>query len=114
MAHCSDYDGDGWLDIYLVNGAQLGGTAPPNALYRNQGHGAFDDRTQAAGVGDDQWGMGCAVGDYDNDGASDLYVTNYGPNALYHNEGGGTFREVGQAAGVNSSRLEHQRDLRRL
>ena len=96
-----DYDGDGWLDIYLVNGSQLGGTAPPNALYRNQGNGAFDDRTQAAGVGDDQWGMGCAVGDYDNDGASDLYVTNYGPNALYHNEGDGTFREVGQAAGVD-------------
>ena len=96
-----DYDGDGWLDIYLVNGAQLGDPAPPNALYRNQGNGAFDDRTQAAGVGGAQWGMGCAVGDYDNDGASDLYVTNYGPNALYHNEGDGTFREVGQAAGVD-------------
>lgn len=96
-----DYDGDGWLDIYFVNGAQLGSTAPPNALYRNQGNGAFGDRTQAAGVGGAQWGMGCAVGDYDNDGASDLYVTNYGPNALYHNEGDGTFREVGQAAGVD-------------
>ncbi|MDE2705484.1 MAG: VCBS repeat-containing protein, partial [Gemmatimonadota bacterium] len=96
-----DYNSDGWLDIYLVNGAQLGSTAPPNALYRNQGNGAFADHTQAAGVGDDQWGMGCAVGDYDNDGASDLYVTNYGPNSLYHNEGDGTFREVGQAAGVD-------------
>ncbi len=101
-----DYDGDGWLDIYLINGSRLGGypdpaTAPTNALYRNMADGTFEDHTRMAGVGDAGWGMGCAVGDYDNDGASDLYVTNYGPNALYHNEGRGTFREVGQAAGID-------------
>ena len=101
-----DYDGDGWLDIYLVNGSRLEGypdpaTAPTNALYRNMGDGTFENYTRTAGVGDTGWGMGCAAADYDNDGDPDLYVTNYGPNILYRNEGNGQFRDVGQAAGVD-------------
>ena len=101
-----DYDGDGWLDIYLVNGSRLEGypdpaTAPTNALYRNMGDGTFANYTRTAGVGDAGWGMGCAAADYDQDGDLDLYVTNYGPNVLYRNEGNGRFRDVGQAAGVD-------------
>ncbi len=101
-----DYDGDGWLDIYLVNGSRLEGypdpaTAPANALYRNMGDGTFANYTRTAGVGDTGWGMGCTAADYDQDGDLDLYVTNYGPNVLYRNEGNGQFRDVGQAAGVD-------------
>ena len=101
-----DYDGDGWLDIYLVNGSRLEGypdpaTAPTNALYRNMGDGTFANYTRTAGVGDAGWGMGCAAADYDQDGDLDLYVTNYGPNVLYRNEGNGQFRDVGQTSGVD-------------
>ena len=101
-----DYDGDGWLDIYLVNGSQFAAYADSalvrrNALYRNTGDGPFQDRTEAAAVGDSSWGMGSAVADYDNDGDADLYVSNYGRNILYRNEGDGTFAEIGQAAGVD-------------
>ena len=101
-----DYDRDGWLDIYLVNGSRFGGypdsvAAPTNALYRNRGRGDFENATDAAGVGDAGWGMGCAVADYDNDGDPDLYVTNYGPNILYRNEGAGTFADAAPAAGID-------------
>ena len=99
-----DYDGDGRLDIYLINGAAVPGTeydpAPQNALYRNRGDGTFADVTEHTGVGDTGYGMGCAVGDYDNDGDLDLYVTNFGANVLYRNEGDGTFADVTGAAQV--------------
>ena len=86
-----DYDGDGRLDIYLVNGSRFGtvpDSAQTNVLYRNTGSGAFRETTHESGGGDSGWGMGCAVADYDNDGYPDLYITNYGPNVLYRNEGG--------------------------
>jgi hypothetical protein len=93
-----DYDADGLYDLYLVNGnihADRGGEGDtPSRLYRNQGNGRFTDVTAEAGVGNRGYGSGLAVGDYDNDGLSDLYVTNLGPNVLYHNEGGGRFRDV--------------------
>ena len=99
-----DYDGDGRLDIYLINGAAVPGTeydpAPQNALYRNRGDGTFADVTEHAGVGDTSYGMGCAVGDIDNDGDLDLYVTNFGANVLYRNEGDRTFADVTGAAQV--------------
>ncbi len=105
-----DYDNDGYLDIYFVNGAELPGvtydvgevaeTSPTNVLYRNAGDGTFSDVTQQAGVGDTGYGVGCCVGDYDNDGHDDFYVTNFGANVLYHNNGDGTFTDVTDKAGV--------------
>lgn len=103
-----DYDGDGRLDIYLLNGAAVPGTAyakaPQNALYRNKGDGTFADATADAGVGDTGYGMGCSVGDIDNDGDLDLYVTNFGANALYQNKGDGTFVDATARAGVGDER----------
>ncbi len=100
-----DYDNDGWLDIYLVNGstydALAGKETPPHAaLFHNNHDGTFTDVTAKAGVANDRWGYGCAVGDYDNDGWEDLYVTNYGQNRLYHNNHDGTFTDVAEKAGV--------------
>ena len=98
-----DYDGDGFLDIYLANGSSQAlnraGTPPHDYLLRNQGNGAFADVTKRTGLGDTSWSSGCAVGDYDNDGDPDLYVTNYGPNKLYRNDDG-TFSDVTRPAGV--------------
>jgi len=101
-----DYDGDGHLDLYVVNGsaydrAPLGGE--PNRLYRGDGRGGFTDVTDKAGVGHRGWGYGVAVGDYDNDGRPDLYVTNLGPNVLYRNRGDGTFEDATARAGVGDS-----------
>ena len=100
-----DYDNDGWLDIYLVNGstydAESGKAAPPKAaLFHNNHDGTFTDVTDKAGVANGRWGFGCAVADYDNDGWPDIYVTNFGKNRLYHNNHDGTFTDVAEKAGV--------------
>jgi len=99
-----DYDNDGWMDIYLVNSGQADFYTPPrplrNALYRNNRDGTFTDVTEKAGVGCGGYGMGVAVGDYDNDGYPDVYVTQYGRSVLYHNNGNGTFTDVTEKAGV--------------
>src|SRR5271170_1453695 len=85
-----DYDNDGWLDIYLLNGSTIpamkGKEAPPRAmLFHNNHDGTFTDVTEKAGVANERWGFGVAVADYDNDGWPDIYVSNYGKNRLYHN-----------------------------
>ena len=103
-----DYDADGDSDLYFVNGAPLPGyiteETSTNCFYQNNGDGSFTDITQKAQVGDIGYGHGCAVGDYNNDGRLDLYVTNYGTNRLYHNNGDGTFTDVAEAAGVTEPR----------
>ncbi len=100
-----DYDGDGWLDIYLVNGAAIPSLAKEspkyfNRLYRNNGDLTFTDVTEKAGVAGSGYGMGAAVGDYDNDGWPDLYVANVNANQLYRNNGDGTFTDVTARADV--------------
>ena len=104
-----DYDRDGWPDIFLVNGTLLpasGGkaeakAAPPSShLFHNNHDGTFTDVTAKAGLTGSAWGQGVCVGDYDNDGYDDLFVTQYGKNRLYHNERNGTFKEVAESAGV--------------
>ena len=103
-----DYDGDGDLDIYLVNGAiQINGQkekTPHNVLYRNNGDGTFADVTKTARVGSSAYGTGATVGDYDNDGDLDLYVTNFGEDQLYQNNGDGTFSDVTQNAQVGNQK----------
>jgi hypothetical protein len=100
-----DYDGDGLPDIYLLNGSTIaamqGKEKPPRAaLYRNAGNWKFEDVTDRAGLANERWGMGVAVGDYDNDGRPDVYVGNYGVSRLYHNNGDGTFSDVAEKLGV--------------
>jgi hypothetical protein len=99
-----DYDNDGWLDIFLVNGTRLegfpAGSEPTSHLFRNNRDGTFTDVTLKAGVAHAGWGQGCCIGDYDNDGWDDLFVTYFGKNVLYHNNGDGTFTDVSQKAGV--------------
>jgi len=99
-----DYDNDGWPDIFIVNGTTLeslpGPDAPTSHLYHNNHDGTFTDVTAKAGVMHSGWGQGVCVGDYDNDGFEDFYVTYYGKNALYHNNGNGTFTDVSEKAGV--------------
>ncbi len=99
-----DYDGDGWLDIFVVNGWGLKdfpkGQEPTNHLYRNNRDGTFTDVTEKAGLVRHGWGQGVCVGDYDNDGNLDLFVTYYGKNVLYHNNGNGTFTDVTREAGL--------------
>src|ERR1700748_2658568 len=99
-----DYDNDGWPDIFLVNGTTLDETKekllkPTSPLYHNNHDGTFSDVTRAAGLDFTGWGQGACVGDYDNDGFDDLYVTYYGKNRLYHNEGNGRFKEAAATAG---------------
>jgi len=99
-----DYDNDGWPDIFVVNGTKLegppAGEAPTSHLYHNNHDGTFSDVTKNAGLTHTGWGQGVCVGDYDNDGFEDLYVTYYGKNVLYHNNGNGTFTDVSEKAGV--------------
>jgi enediyne biosynthesis protein E4 len=99
-----DYDNDGWLDIFIVNGSRLegfpAGSEPTSHLFHNNRDGAFTDVTVKAGLAHSGWGQGVCVGDYDNDGWDDLFVTYYGKNVLYHNNGDGTFTDVSQKAGV--------------
>jgi hypothetical protein len=105
-----DFDGDGLMDVYAVNGRYLEGISDRDSrfktirttslLYRNKGNGTFEDVTEKAGVGASGYGMGVAVGDYDNDGHPDIYVTNFGKNLLYRNNGNGTFTDVTAKAGV--------------
>ena len=101
-----DYDNDGDVDIYFLNGSALEGTKfktePTNALYRNDGNWKFTDVTKQAGVGDKGYGLGVAVADYDNDGDQDIYLNNHGPNVLYRNNGDGTFTDVTKSAGVGN------------
>ncbi len=112
-----DFDGDGDLDVYALQGGPVevsdgNSTRPPNRMWRNDLDPArgsatlrFTDVTESAGVGDTGFGMGCAVGDYDNDGDPDLYVTNFGPNVLYRNDGDGSFTDVTALAGVGETRF---------
>ncbi|MFL6351226.1 MAG: FG-GAP-like repeat-containing protein [Bryobacteraceae bacterium] len=110
-----DYDNDGLLDLYFVNGTHLDDPTPPrtipkkngpeywNRLYHQKKDGTFEDVTEQAGVAGAEYGMGVAAADYDNDGFEDLYVTAYGHNTLYHNNGNGTFTDVTAEAGVEGS-----------
>ena len=102
-----DYDGDDWVDIFLVNGSRLDGfpglpkdQIPISRLFKNNRDGTFTDVTLKAGVGRAGWGQGCCVGDYDNDGHNDLFVSYYGQNVLWHNNGDGTFTDATAKAGL--------------
>jgi len=104
-----DYDGDGLLDIYFVNGGTMPGlekTGPQfsNRLFHNNGDGTFTDVTEKAGVAGSGYGMGVAIGDYDNDGRPDIFVANVNGNQLFHNNGDGTFTDVTEKAGVSGAR----------
>lgn len=102
-----DYDNDGWLDIFLVNGTRFEAKWPPdqaptNRLYKNNRDGTFTDVTVEAGLVRSGWGQGVCIGDYDNDGWDDLFITYWGENALYHNDGNGKFTDVSRKAGVTT------------
>jgi enediyne biosynthesis protein E4 len=103
-----DYDSDGWIDIFLVNGTsfdpEIEKRRPTSYLFHNNRDGTFTDVTKKAGLSHSGWGQGCCVGDYDNDGHDDLFVSYWGRNVLYHNNGDGTFTDVSEKAGVAGAR----------
>jgi enediyne biosynthesis protein E4 len=104
-----DYDNDGWLDLFLLNGTRLAG-APPgttNRLYKNNRDGTFSDVTAKAGLERNGWASGVTVGDYDNDSFDDLFITYYGHNVLYHNNGNGTFSDVTERAGLQQPGIRY-------
>src|SRR5262245_10180144 len=107
-AGLSDYDGDGDLDVFLVNGSLLdlpeGAPGPSDRLYRNDGDARFTDVTEEAGLVESEWGAGCLFADFDDDGDPDLFVSNFGPDVLYRNNGDGTFEDVTESAGVGDPR----------
>ena len=116
-----DYDNDGWMDIFIVGGRTLEGIPPDasNRLYKNNRDGTFKDVTKEAGLWDAGWGVGVCVGDYDNNGFEDLFVTYYGQNKLYRNNGNGTFTDVTEKAhlsfdgtrfGAGCTFLDYNRD----
>jgi hypothetical protein len=109
-----DYDGDGYMDLYMMNGTWLEGISDsdgkvfqntPNKLYRNQGDGTFRDVAREAGVDDRHWSMAAGAIDYDNDGDQDLYLLNYGPNVFYENLGNGTFADVTDSLGLRGPEM---------
>jgi len=104
-----DFDNDGLMDVFLVNATTMDGKGrgekSTSHLYRNLGNLHFEDLTEKAGLGKVGWGQGVCVGDYDNDGYEDMFVTYYGHSVLYHNEGNGTFKDVTEAAGLKSDAI---------
>jgi hypothetical protein len=102
-----DFDDDGWLDVFIVDGGSIANpkiaATARHRLFRNRGNRTFDDVTAQSGIVHREYGMGACAGDYDNDGAVDLYVTNYGPNTLYRNLGHGRFTEVPRAGGAGTA-----------
>src|SRR6185437_9742865 len=102
-----DYDNDGWMDIFIVGGRTLEGIpeGASNRLYKNNRDGTFKDVTKEAGLWDAGWGVGVCVGDYNNDGFEDLFVTYYGQNKLYRNNGNGSFTDVTKEAGLLSEAI---------
>ena len=105
-----DYDNDGWQDVFLVNGSTLEGfpkgQEPTNHLYRNNRNGTFTDVTEKTNLVRTGWGQGVCVGDFDNDGNDDLFVTYFGQNVLYRNAGNGQFRDITQQSGTMGNWLQ--------